>query len=208
MSPVRGMLSDARGVAFVEFALSLPLFLVMLMGGAEVAHYMTTRMRVSQLALHVADHAARIGDGDLLAAKLISERQINDLLTGAGLQSAELDIYGRGRVILSSLQEMDAPNPNNRFEIKWQRCRGSLTHTPEYGEQGATDLTGMGPAGNQVTALPNGATMFVEIRYDYRPLLGSDYIAFGDFTESAAMAVRNRRNLQQIAQDAPPSSCS
>lgn len=210
MNPLSRLRADERGIAFVEFALILPMFLLFVTGGAELANYMTVRMRVSQLALHVADHAARIGEGEPLAARQISEQQINDLLTGAKLQAAELNLDTRARVILSSLEPVANPNTRDRYRIVWQRCRGALVHTPVYGTEGPTERLHMGPVGAEVKALDGGATMFVEIRYDYRPLIGFQMAALADFTEHAAMAVRDRRDLTQIYNNegATPSRCT
>ncbi len=165
--PLSTLRQDASGVAFVEFAYALPIFLGLALGGLELTNYVTTRMRVNQVALHLADHASRMGEGAQLAAKTVSEKQINDAFVGAALQAGNLDIFTNGRVILSSLEEMPPPNTPTRYRIRWQRCRGSLTYTSAFGVSGATNLTGIGPAGRQVTTPAGSATMFVEIRYRY-----------------------------------------
>ena len=95
---------DKSGLALLEFAFSLPIFLAMALTGAELTNYVTTRMRVSQIALQLADNAARIGSGAPIASKTITEADVNDLLTGAGLQAGELNLYANGRVIISSLE--------------------------------------------------------------------------------------------------------
>jgi len=87
---------DKSGLALLEFAFMLPLILVMSLTGAEMTNYITTKMRISQLALHIADDAARMGSGTRLAAKTITEADINDIFIGAHLQSGELDLRGRG----------------------------------------------------------------------------------------------------------------
>lgn len=188
---------DQRGLAFIEFAYSLPVFLALSLGGLELAHYVTTKMRVSQLALHVADHGARLGSGSLLAAKTINETQINDLFTGTGLQSSELDVYANGRVILSSLEPVAGSSPT-RYKIAWQRCRGSKVHASSYGVAGDTNKANMGPPGQEVTAPANGATMFVEIYYKYRPIIAGKFAPSLEFTEIASMTVRDRRDLTEI----------
>lgn len=212
MNPIavlRSALRDTSAVAFMEFGLSLPIFLTLAVSGAELTHYVTTRMRVSQVALHLADHGARIGSGSLLAAQTISETQINDILTGAGLQASTLNLYQNGRVILSSLEPVANPNPTNRFRIRWQRCRGSLARTSTYGTAGQTNMTGMGPAGRQVTAPVGGATMFVEVHYRYRPLFSAALVPSLDIKQIASMMVRDRRDMTQIynAEGATVSSC-
>lgn len=185
--------SNESGVAFVEFAYALPIFVTLSMFGLEISHYVTTRMRVSQVALHIADHAARLGEGSPLVAKTVSEQDINDILTGAGLQAGELNLYPNGRVILSSL-EPDPANAN-RYRIRWQRCRGSQTRPSSYGVTGDTNLTGIGPTGQRVTAPNDSATMFVEVFYRYQPLIAGSYAPNLQFTEIASMVVRERRDL-------------
>ena len=191
---------DTSGLALLEFAFTLPILLVLSLTGAELTNYITTRMRIAQIALHLADNAARMGSGGQLTAKTITETDINDLLTGAGLQSGELALYTRGRVIISSL-EVD-PNNAGKYRIGWQRCRGARTaHASTYGTYNTSsgrNMTGMGPAGRQATAPANGATMFVEVYYEYTPLVKNSLAPNTSFTETASMMVRDARDLTQI----------
>ncbi len=193
---LRRLRRDLSGVALIEFSLVLPILIVLCLTGAEMTHYITTKMRVSQLALQLADDAARIGAGTRLSAKKITEADINDLFVGADLQSGELDLRENGRVVLSSLEPVANPNTTSRYRIRWQRCYGlKTTYTPTYGTAGATNLTGMGPAGRQVTAQDDNATMFVEVYYVYKPLVHVGTRApTTSFMEIANMAVRERRD--------------
>lgn len=215
------------GVAMLEFAFSLPVLLLMSLSGAELTNYIVTKMRVSQVALHLADNAARIGSGSLLQAKTITETDINDLFTGAGMQAGELDLYRHGRVILSDLEPMANPNTTGKYKIVWQRCRGAKTlHESSYGDAGDTDLDGIGPDysdgddsdGNDDTernkrkaiAADGGATMFVEVYYEYQPLIKTSLSPSRTMVQTASMMVRDRRDLSQIrnTENATISSCS
>ncbi|MDB5698314.1 MAG: tight adherence protein TadE [Alphaproteobacteria bacterium] len=189
---------DRRAVAYIEFAYSLPMFLTLMLGGAEISNYITTKMRLSQLALHLADHASRIGSGTQLAAKTITETQINDVLTGAGFESGGLSIYSKGRVIISSLEPVASPNTTSRYKIGWQRCRGIKNVTSTYGNSGDTNMTGMGPAGRQVIAPDDGGTMFVELYFEYKPLIANSWAPTLTFREIASMPIRDRRDMTQI----------
>lgn len=208
----RALAADRSGLAMIEFAYMLPVMLMLCLTGAELCNYVTVRMRVSQLALHIADNAARIGTGSQLTAKTISETDINDLLTGAGLQADTLNLYTNGRVILSDLEPVASPNTNSKYKIGWQRCRGMKVHASTYGNAGDTNLSGMGPSGRQAFAPDDSATMYVEVYYEYQPLVGRGYIASNllTMTETASMVVRDRRDLTQIynTEGATSSSCS
>lgn len=190
--------ADASGLAMLEFAFTLPILLTLSLTGAELTNYITTKMRISQIALHLADNAARIGSGSQLAAKQITEADINDLLTGAGLQAGELDLYTHGRVIISSLEPMASPNTTGKFRIRWQRCRGNkVNYKPRYGEVGksnGTNMDGMGPAGRQALVTENGVTMFVEVYYDYQPLVNMSLAPSTTLEDIASMLVRDRRD--------------
>lgn len=204
--------SDTSGLALMEFAFSLPIVLTLSLAGAELTNFVITKMRVSQIALHLADNAARIGAGSQLQAKTISETDINDLLTGAQLQSGELDLFTNGRVIISDLEPVANPNTTNKYKIAWQRCKGTMTaYTPAFGEAGRStgqNMDGMGPTGRQVIAQDGGATMFVEVYYKYTPLIKTSF-ANTTISEVASMMVRDRRDLTQIynAENATKSLC-
>lgn len=183
---------ETSGIAAVEFALCLPFVVFVTMSAAELTNYTTTKMRVSQLALQVADNASRIGTGTVLSNKTISEKQINDLFTGANLQAGKLGILANGRIILSSLQPGVA---TNTYVVKWQRCKGAKNFTSStYFTAGTTErnITTNNPY--NVTPPASGAVMFVEISYNYQPLIGTRFQPFGEIRETAAMTVRDNRD--------------
>ncbi len=195
----RRLARDRGGIAMIEFALVFPLFLLFMLGAVELTNFITVKLRVSQLALQIADNAARIGAGSPLAAKQISEADINDLFTGAQLASTQLDLLKNGRVILSDLEPQANPNTAGRYKIVWQRCFGSRTaYASSYGRQGDQNLTGIGPAGRQATAQDDNATMFVEVRYRYAPIISTSWTPVFDLREIASMAVRDRRDLTRV----------
>jgi hypothetical protein len=189
---------DNSGLALLEFAFILPVVITMSLTGAELTNYITTKMRIGQIALQLSDDAARMGTGTQLSAKEISEGDISDLFTGAQLQSGELDLQTNGRVILTDLEPTTSPNTAGTYKIGWRRCYGNKTsYVRQYPtSSGTTGLTGIGPAGRQVTAQDDNATMFIEVFYTYRPIVGLGTLApTTTFTEIASMAVRDRRDL-------------
>jgi hypothetical protein len=191
---------NQSGLALLEFAFSLPVFLTMSLAGAELTNYITTRMRVSQVALQLADNAARIGSGAPIASKTITEADINDLLTGAGLQAGELDLYVQGRVIISSLEPDPIVGHEGKFMIRWQRCRGIVPHPSSYGKEDDNNLSGIGP-GNKAVPPPNGVAMFAEVFYNYRPIIKTS-LAPATIRETASMMVRDRRDTSDDSKNA------
>jgi Flp pilus assembly protein TadG len=181
------------GVAAIEFALVTPVILGMFLAGAELTNYAITRMRISQIALHVADNASRIGTNSLLTAPQISELQINDLFVGANMQAETLDLQGRGRIILSSIEPVADPNTTKKFKIHWQRCFGQKAAMPSYGTPAGQPQDAFGPPNRQVKAPERGGVMFVEVAYEYKPLLSASLVPNVEIVDTAAMTVRDDR---------------
>ena len=201
---------DRSGLAAVEFAISAPFVLGIFMAGAELTNFAITKLRVSQIALHIADNGSRIGSYSLNALPKITEAQINDLLMGADLQAGALKLHERGKVIISSVEPMEDSDTNTTYQIKWQRCYGLRTAASSYGVQGDVDLAGVGPTGQQVTAPQSGGVIFVEISYNYQALVSARLVPATVIHDIAAMTVRDARDFTTIynTEGVTPSSCS
>jgi hypothetical protein len=177
---------DCSGLAMIEFAVSLPVLLSMGLIGLEVAHYGIASLRISQIAMTTADNAARERDA-------IDEIDVNELMQGAKLVGASIKFSQNGRIILSSLEQ----NAGKTGQwIRWQRCAGAKNVTSSYGVQdkGKDDATlpAMGPTGNQIAALPGTAVMFVEVVYDYQPIVGNRLLGAQTMSFTSAFNVRQR----------------
>lgn len=226
-NPVRKLIDDRSGLALTEFAFSLPILLSLMVGGAELSNYAVTQSTISQLAVQVADNATRIGTKDASQVYYVSESQVNDILEGAALHAANLDIYGtheengqqvgNGMVVISNVAEMAAKTPDNepQYEITWQRCRGSGDYSPQYGDHGETSgkniLVGIGPQG-QKAAPPSRDTdlLFVEIYYRYQPIFVNRRAirGYSDIRATASMLVRDNRSANAPSQNATPYLCA
>lgn len=60
---LRELRSSQTGVAIIEFALAIPLLVLLTFGGLELANLVLTHMRISQIAITVADNAGRVRTG-------------------------------------------------------------------------------------------------------------------------------------------------
>jgi hypothetical protein len=200
--------ANASGAAVTEFALAAPLLMTAGLWGVESANQAIVQMRVSQVAVLVADNASRVGENSLLGETKLYESDINDVLYGAQLQGGRaFDLYKHGRVILSSLEVV--PGTQDQHYIHWQRCKGKLERTSSYGVEGdgsSAGIAGMGPEGEEIIAFPGEAVMFVEVVYKYQPLISSAFTRADDIHATAAFNVRDNRNLEQVYQrdDADP----
>lgn len=190
--------SDDSGLALVEFAMALPVMLMISLGGIELAHYAIAVERVSQIAMTAADNAARVRDSYTGASNSIDEVDVNEVMTGAKYVGDSIQFAQNGRIILSSVEN----NAGNTGQwIRWQRCAGAKNVSSSYGaadagKNDATLVAGVGPTGNKITASTGSAVMFVEVVYDYKPIVPLDYLGYSNRTLrfTAAFNVRERTN--------------
>ena len=91
-------------MAMVEFAFAAPIFLTLVLTGLELSNLALAHLRVSQMAMTVADNAGRVTSG-------IDEANIIETFTGAQAIAEGLDFTANGRIVLSSLE-----NNGNRLQ--------------------------------------------------------------------------------------------
>lgn len=187
--------NDQRGIAMVEFALSLPLLMVLILVGLELTNYVLASHRVRQIAAMTADNASRL-------RTQMSEAYINQLFVGVQKAGSGIDFQNRGRVILSSVQNNGAANGQ---WIRWQRCYGSLTRASKYGTQGKGQSDTSLPTINGLVAQPGSAIMYAEAEYNYKPLIASSFLKNKKITSEVAFIVRQRTDFS--ISGSSPSTC-
>lgn len=224
MKSLRRLLKSRSGVAMTEFALGAPFLLGAGLWGVETANFAVTNMKIGQIAVHLADNASRVGDTATLQNRKLYEEDITDVLLGANLQGGTgLDLYQHGRVIISSVEIWDQSrhcNPNGcagngqsdgtQF-VHWQRCKGVLAQNSEYANQNQALPDGIGPAGQEVSATAESPVIFVEVYYDYQPLINLPWTNPATISSTAAFIVRDSRDLSEVYERnaaSQPSDCN
>lgn len=205
---------DERGVSVIEFALTLPLITGFALYAIELTNFALVNMRINQIALTLADNASRVGNDSSLTTQQLREVDMNDVLQAARYQGTGIRLTTNGRIIVSSLE-----NPSGTQRIHWQRCIGLKSgngYDSGYGTTLATDGTtnstsdagtaapsGMGDAGAQVSAPSGSGLMFVEINYDYQPLVSAYFIGTNRIHFITSYIVRDNRDFSQIYNPSP-----
>lgn len=196
--PARRLARSVRATVLIEMAFSIPLLVLLGFGGLEIANLTLVHTRISQIGLNTADNASRIAAGSNLAQPQIRESDVNEVFTGVEKQSGGLDFKSRGRIILSSLEQ----NKEGGQWIHWQRCYGNMKVASAFGPEGkgvtGTDFKGMGPKDHEVTAVSGTAVMFVEVVYQYKPLLYGKWLGPKTIRSAAAFNIREPRDLTKI----------
>lgn len=143
-----------RGVAAVEFALVLPVVLLIMLGCFEVPRFVLIFQKLARTAAGVADLVSQ-ADEPMTAA------QLTDVYSAAAAMMQPYDLYANGKVIITSIN-----NPTGAgASITWQRNQGSL---------------GAGTKITSVAALPAGLTpiageevLAAEVYFAYTPFFGT-----------------------------------
>ncbi len=148
-----------RGNVVVEFALALPVLLMMLLASAELGRFVLLNQKIDRVAITMSDLVSR--------AETISEAELGDIFNAAAHVAEPFDLGGSGRVIISSVINADGEGAT----IAWQRSGGgSFIKASDVGtEGGAADLP-------EDFAVREGETAIVsEVFFDFEPFL-SDVI--------------------------------
>lgn len=204
------LLRERRATVMIEMAFSIPFLVLVGFGGIEVANLTMSTTRISQIGLSAADNASRIAYGSALSQPQIRERDINDVFSGSAEQARGMDFKAHGRIILSSLEQ----NDDDGQWIHWQRCYGDLKVPSSYGVQGngatGTGFPGMGKPGQEVTASTGTAVMFVEIVYEYQPIIYGKWMGPRMIRSTAAFNIREGRDLTKVynVENAPVAKCT
>jgi hypothetical protein len=190
------------GLAFIEFAIVLPFLVLLGFGGLELTHLTIAYLRVNDIALKVADNAARVRIS-------IDESDVNQIFAGAREMGKSINFANNGRVILSSIEPvMNTATPPavvNQF-LRWQRCFGAHPANSTHGAQGdgatgTAQAAGYGiPTKAKIAASANTATMLVEVVYTYQPLVSNAW--FGSTTIRVQQSMPVRQRTDQVIKNA------
>jgi Flp pilus assembly protein TadG len=149
-----------RGGVLIEAAFTIPIALMLLMGGFEIARLTLIHQKMDRAATAMADLVS--------ASEDISESQLADMFNAMQHIMEPFDISGSGVVVVSSIGKPVSGSTT----IYWQRNgAGSISVTSQIGTEGNAPTL---PAGFVVR---DGEGLIVaEVYYDYQPLLFWDFV--------------------------------
>jgi Flp pilus assembly protein TadG len=146
---------DQRGGVLVEAAFVIPITLVLLLAGFEVARLTLIHQKMDRAATAMADLVSQSED--------ITVSQLNDMFNAIQHIMEPFDMASKGVVIVSSI----GTPISNPTTIYWQRNgAGGITATSQIGTEGNPPTL---PTGFVVR---DGEGLIVaEVYYDYAPFL-------------------------------------
>lgn len=151
----RRLAHNEQGLAYLEFAIMLPVLLSLFLGSVEMTRYILITQKAEKVAMTISDLVAQ--------SSTISTTQLNTLILAAGQIMQPYNFGGDNSYVIVSSVYKTGTNPPI---VKWQYTNGSWTHTSLVGTV------------NSAATLPVGFTMtdkenniFTEVFYNYQPLL-------------------------------------
>jgi len=150
----RACLGVAGNVA-VEFALTLPVLMLLMLGSAEMARFVILHQKVDRVAVTMSDLVAR--------AETIKESELADIFEAADIVAQPFDLHNLGIVIVSAITNADGSGAR----VAWQRSGdGAASHTSQIGTQG-----GAATLSADFEVREGETAIIAEVFYDFEPFL-------------------------------------
>ncbi|MBL8834881.1 MAG: pilus assembly protein [Alphaproteobacteria bacterium] len=154
MSLLARLRADRRGAALVEFAVSLPILTLLLLGGTEVARYVLLNQKLDRVVTSTSDLTSQSDD--------ITTTELNNIFAATARIMLPYNYSRDGIVIVSSVGLV-----NGAPRIHWQRTGGgTLSRASRIGVQGGTATL---PSGLTIAAGDN--VIIAEAFYAFTPWL-------------------------------------
>ena len=186
----RRFLRDERGVTAVEFALVLPILIVLVLGCFEVPRYVLVVQKITRTSAGVADLIAQADDP-------VTGNQIQDIFRASRVMMDPYDIVADGKIFITSIN-----NPSGAgVEITWQRDNsGNAAATSKIGSSGTPAIPAALMPGSDEEVLA------AEVFFNYTPIF-STLIYSGSQLYSVSYTRPRNHNLTTVpsAADAPDS---
>ena len=158
---LRRLWRDRAGVSLVEFALVVPIFSLLILGGTEVARYVMLNQKLDRLATTASDLTAQ--------EDAITAAELTNIFEASRNVTWPFSVQTSGMVIVSSVGQV-----SGQTRVLWQRrcpgngCTwsGTQTFTSRVGTQGGVATM---PAG--FTVSPTDNVIIAEVFYNFAPFL-------------------------------------
>ncbi len=171
----RRLMRACRGAVATEFAMAMPVIMLIVLGGSEIARYALLHQKLARAAVTMADLVSQ--------AEEISEADIAQLFSAVDPVMSPFRMGADGIVILSSV----TASGGDPAQVAWQRSGGGTFATANSGlgpEGGAASL----PAGFVVR---DGETAIVaEVFYSFAPLFTAGLIPVSTLYQRALFRPR------------------
>ncbi|MEE4154021.1 MAG: TadE family protein [Erythrobacter sp.] len=171
---LRRLRRDIAGLALIEFAYTLPIFVGFGLVGIEFANVVLARQKAERIAATIADQVASNQVPP-------NERQIRDMFEAVDLIAAPFDFNDNGNVIVTAVVGVrDTDDDEIQNKVAWQRCRVKDSFESQFGEQwtGSDDVA-EGPEielPNDIELRQNQMVILTEVFFPYDEIVSTQLV--------------------------------
>lgn len=160
-----GLIKRDEGTVAMEFALSLPIWIAILVGSSDAGYMMIVSQRVDRIAYSVTDIVTQ--------SETISKADLDNIFLAAGQLMQPFEFGADGIVIVTSLYKP----AGQATKISWQYAGGgTLARGSKIGAVGSTPQM---PAG--LTLNDNENVVVAEVYYAFEPMfIDAGVLSAGD----------------------------
>lgn len=143
---------DVRGSVIVEFAVAVPILLLLLLGGVELGRFVLLNQKLNRTAMTVTDLVARV--------QTVDTAELDSIFAAAKVSMSPFEFGEHGAIVISSVKE-NSGSP----QVVWQRSGGgTLSVTSGVGAQG-----GNATISNNALVTETNGIIVGEAFYNYTP---------------------------------------
>ena len=182
---LRRFVEGEQGVTAIEFALVLPIVVLILLGCFEVPRYVMIYQKIARTSSGVADLVAQ-------ADEPLTKNQLNDIFTAGKIMMQPFDLTAQGKIYVTSVN-----NPSGGgLVLTWQRNNG--------GTVGNSNSKITSPSNIPAPIQPgsNEEVLATEVFFNYQPVF-STLIYPGSMLYRVSYTRPRNKNLMTP----PPISC-
>lgn len=150
----RNLFTAEQGLAAIEFALSLPLLILLTFGSIEVTRYVLITQKLERVSIILSDLVAQ--------SSTITTAQLDQIIPAAGQVLLPYSFATDGYAIISSVKKTGTNPP----VITWQYKSSGTAQVSQVGVNGGTATM---PAG--FTMVDKDMVIITEVFYNYKPIL-------------------------------------
>lgn len=175
---------DNRGVAAVEFALILPLMLLLYIGTAEMTHGLMANRKMVLVTRALSDLVAQEDD----QTSGVSDATLNGIFAAAGAIMSPFSTSTL-RMTVSSIEFVSdgATPPNYTARTVWSVRRNSSPYRPCQNMVKVTNTTKPTPTTMPEGIYQDGTVIVADVSYNYTPSFGGQFLAWSDTQSSIPM---------------------
>ncbi|MCC3859720.1 TadE/TadG family type IV pilus assembly protein [Pseudemcibacter aquimaris] len=164
---ISSVIKDVKGVVSIEFALILPLLIMLLLGSVDLAHFLMAHQRISRAAYTISNLVTQMEEG-------LSESQVSDMMLALDQTSRPFSISNDGVATLTAV--MGETNGNSRklrnYRVAWKRCFGAKSSSSKYGAANSVIELDSGVIPDNMVVENLQLVVIAEVEYDFEPMIG------------------------------------